>query len=144
MRSNYDRSYEGAGLGLSLVGGLVGLHGGTLSLESSPGVGTRVTVKLPLDCRSAAGAGVGAPRLETFASVGACAERKAPLFGSSVRPLRPRSEKLPEALARIRHDAVVSGAARGARKSRVVLALRSCAGRCRRAPATGPSPRWRR
>jgi two-component system, cell cycle sensor histidine kinase DivJ len=50
VRSNYDRSYEGAGLGLSLVRGLVGLHGGALWLESSPGVGTRVTVRLPLDC----------------------------------------------------------------------------------------------
>ena len=67
VRSNYDRSFEGAGLGLSLVRGLVGLHGGSLLLESAPGVGTRVTVKLPLDCRSAPGAGVGAPRLETAA-----------------------------------------------------------------------------
>ena len=71
MRSNYDRSYEGAGLGLSLVRGLVGLHGGALWLESSPGVGTRVTVRLPLDCRSIAGPGRGAPRLETFSSVSA-------------------------------------------------------------------------
>ena len=42
-KSNYDRSFEGAGLGLSLVRGLVGLHGGALFLESAPGVGTRVT-----------------------------------------------------------------------------------------------------
>ena len=48
VRSGYDRSYEGAGLGLSLVRGLVGLHEGSLLLESAYGVGTRVTALLPL------------------------------------------------------------------------------------------------
>ena len=48
VKSGYDRSYEGAGLGLSLVRGLVGLHDGSLVLESAFGVGTRVTVILPL------------------------------------------------------------------------------------------------
>ncbi len=48
VRSGYDRSYEGAGLGLSLVRGLVGLHEGSLVLESTYGVGTRVTALLPL------------------------------------------------------------------------------------------------
>jgi len=94
VRSNYDRSYEGAGLGLSLVRGLVGLHGGALWLESSPGVGTRVTVRLPLDCRSIAGPGRGAPRLETFASVSAYADRKAPHFGSSDSAFGPEERKI--------------------------------------------------
>ncbi len=69
VRSSYDRSFEGAGLGLSLVRGLVGLHGGTLLLESEPGIGTRVTVILPRDCRDIKPASVGAPRLETFATL---------------------------------------------------------------------------
>ena len=47
-RSAYDRSHEGTGLGLSVVRGLVGLHGGSLSIESAIGVGTRVCVRLPI------------------------------------------------------------------------------------------------
>jgi cell cycle sensor histidine kinase DivJ len=50
--SAYDRTHEGTGLGLSVVRGLVGLHGGSISIESSEGEGTCVTVRLPLDCRS--------------------------------------------------------------------------------------------
>jgi two-component system, cell cycle sensor histidine kinase DivJ len=54
VRSSYDRMFEGTGLGLSLVRGLVGLHGGSLVLESAVEIGTRVTVRLPLDCRGKA------------------------------------------------------------------------------------------
>ncbi|MCW5770981.1 MAG: PAS domain S-box protein, partial [Rhodospirillaceae bacterium] len=38
---------QGAGLGLSLVNALAGLHGGTMSIQSKVGVGTMVTVTLP-------------------------------------------------------------------------------------------------
>ena len=54
VRSSYDRMFEGTGLGLSLVRGLVGLHGGSLVLESVVEEGTRVAVRLPLDCRGKA------------------------------------------------------------------------------------------
>ena len=47
-KASYDRSYEGTGLGLSVVRGLVGLHGGRLTVESAPGIGTRVSVRLPI------------------------------------------------------------------------------------------------
>jgi len=47
----YDRPYEGTGLGLSVVRGLVGLHGGSILVESEVGRGTCVSVRLPLDCR---------------------------------------------------------------------------------------------
>jgi cell cycle sensor histidine kinase DivJ len=53
------RSYEGTGLGLSLVKGLVALHGGRFAIESRPGEGTVVTVTLPAD-----GSGVATDRDE--------------------------------------------------------------------------------
>jgi signal transduction histidine kinase len=42
-----DRNLEGAGLGLPLVKLLVDLHGGELAIESTPGKGTTVTVRMP-------------------------------------------------------------------------------------------------
>ena len=65
VKSGYDRSFEGAGLGLSLVRGLVGLHDGSLVLESAFGVGTRVTAVLPMTARPSARRVVSA-RLETI------------------------------------------------------------------------------
>lgn len=53
VHSSYDRPYEGTGLGLSVVKGLVELHGGRIRIESRIGVGTQVTVRLPLDCKDA-------------------------------------------------------------------------------------------
>jgi cell cycle sensor histidine kinase DivJ len=53
VKSGYNRNYEGAGLGLSLVRGLVGLHDGSVIMESAFGVGTRVTAVLPLMSRPA-------------------------------------------------------------------------------------------
>jgi cell cycle sensor histidine kinase DivJ len=47
------RRQDGAGLGLSIVTALVGLHGGELKPESGPGEGTCMVVRLPLDCTSA-------------------------------------------------------------------------------------------
>jgi cell cycle sensor histidine kinase DivJ len=48
--SAYDRRHGGTGLGLSIVKGLVQLHGGEIAIRSRIGEGTRVTVRLPLDC----------------------------------------------------------------------------------------------
>lgn len=45
--SGYARQNGGTGLGLSLVGSLVQLHGGDLRIESAIGQGTTVTVRLP-------------------------------------------------------------------------------------------------
>ena len=46
-----DRGFEGAGLGLAVVRGLVGLHGGGIKIESALRLGTTVTLRLPQDCR---------------------------------------------------------------------------------------------
>ncbi|WP_095407403.1 ATP-binding protein [Mongoliimonas terrestris] len=48
--SGYDRRREGTGLGLSVVKGLAALHGGDMTIDSALGVGTTVTVSLPLNC----------------------------------------------------------------------------------------------
>jgi cell cycle sensor histidine kinase DivJ len=47
--NSYDRSYEGAGLGLSVVKGLARLHGGKFELQSTLGQGTTAIIVLPLD-----------------------------------------------------------------------------------------------
>jgi signal transduction histidine kinase len=61
--SSYERRRTGTGLGLSIVEGLIALHGGALSIQSRLGEGTRVTVRLPIDC------------LRAKATARACAER---------------------------------------------------------------------
>ena len=43
----YTRGHQGTGLGLPLSKSLVELHGGTLTLESEIGFGTRITIRLP-------------------------------------------------------------------------------------------------
>jgi len=52
-RGTYDRRHDGTGLGLSIVKGLVALHGGEVVIRSQVGEGTRITVRLPLDCEAA-------------------------------------------------------------------------------------------
>ena len=49
IENDYTRRCEGTGLGLSIASALVKLHDGTLSIASSPGEGTIVTVTLPVD-----------------------------------------------------------------------------------------------
>ncbi len=53
--TSYDRSYEGAGLGLSVVKGLARLHGGKLEIASELGRGTTATIVLPLETIHAPG-----------------------------------------------------------------------------------------
>jgi two-component system, cell cycle sensor histidine kinase DivJ len=49
LQSEYSRQYEGTGLGLSLVKGLVALHGGTFDITSEPGKGTAISVTISID-----------------------------------------------------------------------------------------------
>ncbi|WIX92678.1 SpoIIE family protein phosphatase [Amycolatopsis sp. DG1A-15b] len=45
------RSNEGSGIGLALVRELVGMHGGSVAVESTPGAGTTFRVRVPLGSR---------------------------------------------------------------------------------------------
>jgi cell cycle sensor histidine kinase DivJ len=54
IRSSYDRPHDGTGLGLSIVKGLIDLHGGHMNIDSRLGEGTRITVRLPVNCEGAA------------------------------------------------------------------------------------------
>jgi len=47
LNSSLSRGYEGAGIGLSLARHLVDMHGGSISVESEVGKGSRFTVSLP-------------------------------------------------------------------------------------------------
>jgi len=64
-RAGYDRPAEGAGLGLSLVRGLIALHSGGLTIESAPDVGTRATMRLPLEFEQAPTSTLAGARFET-------------------------------------------------------------------------------
>jgi cell cycle sensor histidine kinase DivJ len=52
-RSSYDRRHDGTGLGVSIVKGLLALHGGWMEIDSRVGEGTRAVVHLPFDCEAA-------------------------------------------------------------------------------------------
>jgi signal transduction histidine kinase len=45
--SQFTRKYEGTGLGLPIVKGIVELHGGTIDIKSEPSRGTSVIVRFP-------------------------------------------------------------------------------------------------
>ena len=47
IESAMSRSHEGTGLGLAIVNSYAKLHGAKLSIDSTPGKGTRVTVRFP-------------------------------------------------------------------------------------------------
>ena len=47
--SSLSRKHDGTGLGLPLTKSLVEMHGGSLDLQSEPGAGTTVTVRLPAE-----------------------------------------------------------------------------------------------
>nr|WP_278002813.1 ATP-binding protein [Nodosilinea sp. LEGE 06152] len=50
VKGSQGRSYEGSGIGLSLVQELVKLHGGTIDVTSAVGRGTTFTVAIPTGC----------------------------------------------------------------------------------------------
>jgi len=62
IQNDYTRRFEGTGLGLSLVKGLVALHGGNFAIASQPGEGTIITIEIAAD-------GSGAPAAENAGQV---------------------------------------------------------------------------
>lgn len=54
-----EQAIQGTGLGLTIVQAIVGLHGGTIAVESVPDEGTTVTVELPHRAAKEAGAAPG-------------------------------------------------------------------------------------
>ena len=49
VESQLTKSHQGSGLGLAISKSLVELHGGCMRIRSTPGKGTLVVVRLPLD-----------------------------------------------------------------------------------------------
>jgi two-component system cell cycle sensor histidine kinase PleC len=47
--SHYTRSHEGSGLGLAITKELAELHGGSLKIDSTEGIGTTVVIKIPFE-----------------------------------------------------------------------------------------------
>jgi PAS domain S-box-containing protein len=65
------RSYEGSGIGLSLVQELVKLHGGTIHVSSVVNQGTCFTVSIPIGCDHLPHERIGTPRSLASTATGA-------------------------------------------------------------------------
>jgi cell cycle sensor histidine kinase DivJ len=77
-------SERGTGLGLSLVRALADLHGGSMSVQSAPGEGTTVTVRLPVMAQTEISApSEGDADLEVHARIRAAQEAGRSLAASS-------------------------------------------------------------
>ena len=51
--STLEFDSAGMGLGLSIARGIAIAHGGTLTVESEPGIGSRFTLKIPIEIPAA-------------------------------------------------------------------------------------------
>jgi two-component system cell cycle sensor histidine kinase PleC len=54
VESQLTKSHKGSGLGLAIAKSLVDLHGGSVRIRSTQGVGTIVLVRLPVERAAAA------------------------------------------------------------------------------------------
>ncbi len=86
------RSGEGSGIGLAMVRELVGLHGGSIDVDSTPDVGTTFTVAVPLGT-----AHLPADRLEPAApEAPAVSAAAAPYVTEALRWLPGTADDVPE------------------------------------------------
>jgi two-component system, cell cycle sensor histidine kinase DivJ len=93
--TSYDRRHGGTGLGLSIVKGLVRLHGGDLAIRSRIGQGTRVTVRLPLDCEHERARTSTEPSAGVVSYLaGGTASQAAPTNAAGEAPLRLEPEDI--------------------------------------------------
>jgi hypothetical protein len=91
------RSFEGSGIGLALVQELVKLHGGDISVESQPGVGSTFTVAIPF----------GTAHLPDHGghSISEAADREPAVASTNARP----QAYINEALGWSRHERLLRG-----------------------------------
>jgi cell cycle sensor histidine kinase DivJ len=83
VQNEYTRRYEGTGLGLSLVKGLVALHGGTFTIRSKQGEGTVIEIRVPAD---GSGVAVGTDHGATSGTVEFPPRLSASVQAASSRP----------------------------------------------------------
>jgi len=87
LDSSLSRSHSGTGLGLVLVERIADLHGGSVSVQSEPGQGSRFTISLPWEATAqpAAPGGVDGSRGEPYAD----SRHSALASDKPVDPVRP-------------------------------------------------------
>lgn len=60
VQDRYTRAHDGSGLGLAISQSLIAMHGGRMRLSSEVGVGTTVTMTVPLAASDEAGTAIAA------------------------------------------------------------------------------------
>ncbi|WP_218957371.1 ATP-binding protein [Streptomyces sp. UH6] len=115
VRGPHQRGRSGTGLGLPYARRLTELLGGTLSLSSTPGKGTRVTVRLPVEPRREEPGAAGGPLVTVLVTVD-----DDDVFRARIRPLL---DQLAERVVEVDRGDRASRAVREERPDAVLLDL---------------------